>query len=163
MRRNSASACDNVKGELYFARMTNKTRPPKARHSAGIEERIFQALLLAADHLLQGEIEVLKQEDLTFPQYNVLRILRGARKEAMANSVIAQRMLARDSDLTRLLGRLAARGLLRRRRDAGDRRVITAADVGAQHRVGARREPGRALSWRAEWTTWPASPAPCLT
>jgi DNA-binding MarR family transcriptional regulator len=92
-----------------------------------LEERVFQDLMLAADHLLRGEIEVLRVADLTFPQYNVLRILRGARPEALSCGTISERMLTRDSDLTRLLDRLEGRGLVRRVRDARDRRMVTAA------------------------------------
>ena len=106
----------------------------KARHGAGIEEKIFQALVLAADHLLQAELEVLRAADLSFPQYNVLRILRGARPHALSAGQISARMLARDSDLTRLLDRLDERRLVKRRRDEFDRRVVTAAitDAGLQ-------------------------------
>lgn len=90
-----------------------------------IQERVFQSLMLAADHLLRGEIEVLRVADLTFPQYNVLRILRGARPEALSCGTISQRMLTRDSDLTRLLDRLEERGLVTRVRDSRDRRMVT--------------------------------------
>jgi DNA-binding MarR family transcriptional regulator len=90
-----------------------------------VEERVFQSLMLAADHLLRGEIEVLRVADLTFPQYNVLRILRGARPEPLPCGTISQRMLTRDSDLTRLLDKLEPRRLVRRDRDARDRRTVT--------------------------------------
>jgi DNA-binding MarR family transcriptional regulator len=101
---------------------------------ASIEERVFQSLMLAADHLLRGEIEVLRVADLTFPQYNVLRILRGAGPEALSCGTISLRMLTRDSDLTRLLDRLEERRLVRRDRDARDRRTVTATitDAGLQ-------------------------------
>lgn len=92
-----------------------------------LEERVFQALMLAADHLLRAEVEVLRVADLTFPQYNVLRILRGARPDALSCGTISQRMLTRDSDLTRLLDRLEERGLVKRVRDARDRRQVNAA------------------------------------
>lgn len=68
---------------------------------------------------------MLRVADLTFPQYNVLRILRGARPEALSCGTISQRMLTRDSDLTRLLDRLDERGLIRRARDPLDRRSVT--------------------------------------
>ena len=90
--------------------------------------------MLAADHLLRGELEVLRGAELTFSQYNVLRILRGARPEALSCGTISQRMMTRDSDLTRLLDRLEERGLIERIRDARDRRMVTAAvtDAGLQ-------------------------------
>jgi DNA-binding MarR family transcriptional regulator len=93
---------------------------------ASIEERVFQSLMLAADHLLKGEIDVLRVADLTFPQYNVLRILRGSRSEPLSCGTISQRMLTRDSDLTRLLDRLEERRLVQRGRDPHDRRTVTA-------------------------------------
>jgi DNA-binding MarR family transcriptional regulator len=101
---------------------------------ASLEERVFQSLMLAADHLLRGEIEVLRLADLTFPQYNVLRILRGARAEPLSCGTISQRMLTRDSDLTRLLDKLEERRLVRRDRDPRDRRTVTATitDAGLQ-------------------------------
>jgi DNA-binding MarR family transcriptional regulator len=108
--------------------MTDATDPTRARGpELSLEERVFQSLMLAADHLLRGEIEVLRVADLTFPQYNVLRILRGARPKALSCGTISQRMLTRDSDLTRLLDRLEERGLVTRVRDARDRRMVTAA------------------------------------
>ncbi len=100
---------------------------PKARGVPGnLEETVFQSLLLAADRLLRGEIEVLRVADLTFPLYNVLRILRGARPEGLSCGEISERMLSRDSDLTRLLDRLEERGFVNRTRDANDRRIVMA-------------------------------------
>jgi DNA-binding MarR family transcriptional regulator len=108
--------------------MPKVTEPPRARSvHATLEEQVFQSLLLAADHLLRGEVEVLRLADLTFSQYNVLRILRGAGREALASGTIAQRMISRDSDLTRLLDRLEERRLVERARDPQDRRTVTAA------------------------------------
>jgi DNA-binding MarR family transcriptional regulator len=107
--------------------MTHAAEIPRARSAQlSLEERVFQSLMLAADYLLSGEIEVLRVADLTFPQYNVLRILRGARPQALSNGTISQRMLTRDSDLTRLLDRLEERGLAERIRSSRDRRVVTA-------------------------------------
>jgi DNA-binding MarR family transcriptional regulator len=108
--------------------MTPATDEARARGpELSLEERVFRSLMLAADHLLRGEIEVLRVADLTFAQYNVLRILRGARPEALSCGTISQRMVTRDSDLTRLLDRLEARGLVKRLRDRRDRRMVTAA------------------------------------
>ena len=108
------------------AAVSTRARGPEL----SLEERVFQSLMLAADHLLRGEIEVLRAADLTFPQYNVLRILRGARPEALSCGTISQRMLTRDSDLTRLLDRLEERGLVTRHRHSHDRRTVTAAITG---------------------------------
>jgi DNA-binding MarR family transcriptional regulator len=91
---------------------------------ATVEEAVFLNALRTAEHLLHGEVEVLRQADLTFPQYNVLRILRGAPAHRLACGEISERMVTRDSDITRLLDRLEARGLVERGRDQRDRRVV---------------------------------------
>jgi len=67
--------------------------------------------------------QVLKTEDLSATQYNVLRILRGA-PEGLACGEVANRMLTRDPDITRLLDRLEKRGLTSRCREAKDRRTV---------------------------------------
>ena len=61
---------------------------------------------------------------LTNTQYNVLRILRGSHPAKLACSDIAERMIERDPDVTRLIDRLATRGLVTRSRSRRDRRVV---------------------------------------
>src|SRR5215469_2382140 len=73
--------------------------------------------------LSRSMIHVLKAEDLSATQYNVLRILRGA-PEGLTCGEIANRMITRDPDITRLLDRLEKRHLISRRRGAKDRRMV---------------------------------------
>lgn len=61
--------------------------------------------------------------NLSPSQYNVLRILRGTR-EPLSCSEISNRMVTRDSDLTRLLVGLEARGLVERQRSSTDARRV---------------------------------------
>ena len=90
---------------------------------ASPEETAFLDLFRTCDLLSRGPAEVLKTEDLSPTQYNVLRILRGAPK-GLPCGEIAGRMITRDPDITRLLDRLAKRGLIARRRETSDRRVV---------------------------------------
>jgi DNA-binding MarR family transcriptional regulator len=99
---------------------------PGRNGTSGLEARVFEGLVRAADHLLQGRLELLRLADLTFPQYSVLRILRGALPRGLSCGAISEQMLTRDSDLTRLLDRLAGRELVARTREPRDRRVVTA-------------------------------------
>lgn len=85
---------------------------------------MFVGLLRAADALLRDLDQLLKPADLSSTQYNVLRILRGAGPEGLACREIGERMLTRDPDITRLLDRLEARGLVSRARERSDRRVV---------------------------------------
>jgi len=89
------------------------------------EAEAYVNILRTADALSRPIEQVLGSAGLSSPQYNVLRILRGAGADGLACREIGERMIARDPDITRLLDRLEKRGLLRRARDQRDRRVIT--------------------------------------
>ena len=93
---------------------------------ASPEEEAYLSILRTAEALSWGVSETLKGSDLTPAQYNVLRILRGAGEEGATCGQISERMVTKDSDITRLLERLDAHGLITRARDVQDRRYITA-------------------------------------
>jgi len=73
--------------------------------------------------LSRGLVGVLRSEDLSSTQYNVLRILRGA-PDGLPCGEIAGRMITRDPDVTRLLDRLEKRKLITRSRETRDRRTV---------------------------------------
>ena len=92
--------------------------------SLPLEDRIFISLQKTADTLgLQAE-QLFKPHGLTGTQYNVLRILRGAEPDGLPCSVIGDRMISHDPDMTRLLDRMEKRGLITRARQINDRRVV---------------------------------------
>ena len=95
----------------------------KGRGGAGPEEAVFLELLRTTDMLSRGLLNILKREDVSATQYNVLRILRGA-PEGLPCGEIAKRMITRDPDVTRLLDRLEKRELISRSREARDRRTV---------------------------------------
>ena len=70
-------------------------------------------------------IEALKPFDITPTQYNVLRILRGARPDGLCREDIRQRLISQVPDVTRLLDRMEEAGLVGRERDSADRRLVT--------------------------------------
>src|SRR5690606_27540187 len=77
--------------------------------------------------LLDTEIsETLKPHGLTPTQYNVLRILRGAGEEGYCRYEVGDRLVTAVPDVTRLLDRLEAVGLVDRARDPKDRRHVRA-------------------------------------
>ena len=86
---------------------------------------MFLDLLRTTDILSRALVAVLKTEDLSANQYNVLRILRGS-PDGLPCSEIASRMITRDPDITRLLDRLEKRGLISRCRETKDRRMVMA-------------------------------------
>src|SRR5207245_9100987 len=106
--------------------MKEKTQSRNKRPPPGCpEEAAFLDLMRTTDMLSRGLIHVLKAEDLSATQYNVLRILRGS-PEGLACGEIASRMITRDPDVTRLLDRLEKRSLISRCRETKDRRTVMA-------------------------------------
>src|SRR5208282_3077495 len=100
-----------------------------------LEAEVFLNLMRTADALSRGAEEILKLAGLSHTQYNVLRILRGAGEQGLCCREVAERMITRDPDITRLLDRMERRGLLTRSRDSQDRRVITVRITSAGQKV----------------------------
>lgn len=87
------------------------------------EQQAFVNLARTFDRLRHAFTALFKGYGITEPQYNVLRILRGAR-EGLPCSQIGERMIQRVPDVTRLLDRLETGGFVTRHRDGADRRVV---------------------------------------
>ena len=67
--------------------------------------------------------EFLKPYNLSSPQFNILRILRGA-KDWMVMSEVKHRMVEKAPNATRLADKLLDKGFIERRRSDTDRRVV---------------------------------------
>jgi DNA-binding MarR family transcriptional regulator len=88
------------------------------------EEEAFLNLFRTTT-LLQADFERLfKRCGISEPQYNVLRILRGAGPGGLPSTEIAGRMITRVPDITRLVDRLEVAKLVERCRTPEDRRVV---------------------------------------
>jgi DNA-binding MarR family transcriptional regulator len=111
-----------------------------------LEAEVFVGLQVAANRALDPWARFLRQEaGLTPNQYNVLRILRGASPTGLTCGQIAERMITRDPDVTRLTDRLVRAGLARRERGAGDRRVVEVGITDAGRGVLARLDRNKAV------------------
>lgn len=100
-------------------------RLKQARFNSPQQEALL-SLAVAAGTLSDLVDEICEEHDLTRQQYNVLRILRGVYPEGHARCAIAERMVERAPDVTRLVDRLQARGLVRRNRGGHDHRQAIA-------------------------------------
>ena len=87
----------------------------------------YLAVVRTAEDLQRGFNELFKASDLSFAQYNVLRILRGAGADGLTCGGVSERLVQHDPDVTRLLDRLEKRSLIERHRDQKDRRVVRTA------------------------------------
>jgi DNA-binding MarR family transcriptional regulator len=84
----------------------------------------YVAVIQAAEVMQRGITELLKRSHLTTAQYNVLRVLRGAGDAGLACGQVGDRLIRHDPDVTRLVDRLARRGLVTRARERTDRRIV---------------------------------------
>lgn len=88
------------------------------------EQEAALNLARTQDYLLQPFARLFAGHGISPPQYNVLRILRGAGGDGLPCQEIAGRMVTRMPDITRLVDRLEGAGLVERRRTREDRRVV---------------------------------------
>lgn len=102
--------------------MARKQRDKDASSNAA--HKVFIDLVRTESEKMREVNSFLSEYDLTAPQYNVLRILRGAGKDGLPCGKISERMLTQLPDITRLVDRLANEGYVTREHSAGDRRVI---------------------------------------
>lgn len=95
----------------------------KPKPGSSPEEVAHLEMMRTAEALSHRSAQVFKAHDLSSTQYNVLRILRGA-PEGLPCGEIGNRMVTRDSDITRLLDRLEKRSLVSRCRETKNRRTV---------------------------------------
>jgi DNA-binding MarR family transcriptional regulator len=82
------------------------------------------AVLRTADVVRRRLAAAVEPAGVTLPQYNVLRILRGAHPEPLTTSAVAERLIEQTPGVTRLLDRLEAQGWVARARCHDDRRLV---------------------------------------
>jgi DNA-binding MarR family transcriptional regulator len=81
-------------------------------------------LLFSASWHSNRQREVLQPFDITLQQFNVLRILRGQHPGSISTSVIKERMLDRNSDVSRIVDRLVQRDLVGKQTCPSDKRLV---------------------------------------
>lgn len=75
------------------------------------------------DRLRAYEDEVFAEYELTAQQYNLLRLLRAAHSPA-PTLALAEQLISRAPDITRMIDKLETRGLITRARSTKDRREV---------------------------------------
>ena len=90
-----------------------------------LQQEVFLEVLRTGNAMVDDLVELLRPYGLTQPQYNVLRILRGAQPDGLPTGEVGQRMVvSREPDVTRLLVRMEENGLVQRERRAENRRFV---------------------------------------
>ncbi len=89
------------------------------------QQKAMLNVLFTANWFRTQQTALFKPHGISPQQYNILRILRGA-KDRMKMQDVKGRMIDRAPNATRLTDKLIAKGLVMRERCAEDRRVIYA-------------------------------------
>ena len=87
------------------------------------QQKAMLNILFTANWLRTIQVGLFKPYGISPQQYNILRILRGA-KGRMNMQNVKQRMVDRAPNATRLTDKLIAKGLVERERCEADRRVV---------------------------------------
>ena len=88
------------------------------------EGDVFLVILRMAEVFTRALSEILEPFRLTVSQYHVLQTLKQTDQQGLTCGEVGERLSTRDPDITRLLDRLEILGLVARRRERPDRRVV---------------------------------------
>ncbi|HZL91484.1 MAG TPA: MarR family transcriptional regulator [Pirellulaceae bacterium] len=100
------------------------SKDTRRRRFDSAEQEAYLNLWRSYDLLKRIEDKLFEKWDLTAQQYNVLRLLRGEHPGTVPTLSLARRLVSPAPDITRMLDKLEARGLVERRRPADNRRVV---------------------------------------
>jgi len=84
----------------------------------------IHAIIRTGHWITDGVSKELKQFDIYEPQFNVLRILRGAKGKPISVNTILERMVQRSSNVTRIVDKLEQKELVERTLCPNDRRKM---------------------------------------
>jgi DNA-binding MarR family transcriptional regulator len=96
----------------------------KAKGFQSEQEKAFVNLIFTAAHFESLFLQLVKAYDISSPQYNVLRILRGQHPDTMLGGDLQSRMLHNKSNSTRLVDKLVDKGLVDRTKNPEDKRQM---------------------------------------
>ena len=86
--------------------------------------RAYLNVMYTGVWLHQKVSQMLKPYDITEPQYNVLRILKGQKGNSMNLYEIQNRMIQKMSNVSRLIDKLLSKGLVERKECKDNRRRV---------------------------------------
>lgn len=89
-----------------------------------MSKKVILNVLFAHNIIVERLNAILKPLDISAEQFNVLRILRGQKNKAINMTSIQERMIARNSNTTRLVDKLLLKNYVSRATCASNRRVI---------------------------------------
>lgn len=97
-----------------------------------IKQKVFKSeyqkayinVVYTSGWLQTRQAAVFRSYDLTLPQYNILRILRGQHPKPATINLLIERMLDKTSNASRIVDKLEVKGLVTRTPCEHDRRTV---------------------------------------
>ena len=96
----------------------------KSIHKMAISTKTVINIMYTSRIIEESITGILKSHDLTIPQYNVLRILRGQKGNPANLSTLQERMIDKSSNTTRLVDKLIKKGWVNRQVCEKNRRKV---------------------------------------
>ena len=87
------------------------------------EEKVLMAMVRAAEIFKRAHSAIFRNYGLSFPQYNILRVLDASRNGINRISEVSRIMLVPGANMTGLTKRLEKNGFIIRKSDPSDERV----------------------------------------
>ena len=87
------------------------------------KQKASVGLMYVAALIRKHQESILGREQLTYQQFNILRILRGQNMQAISINVIKERMVDQTSDVSRITDRMSKGGLITIKPNKNDKRV----------------------------------------
>ena len=88
-----------------------------------IQHKALVNIRFTSSWLRQNQQRVMDKYEITMPQFNILRILRGAKSSLNVNT-LKERMIEKSPNLTRLMDKLLEKNLIHRIRCDNDKRSL---------------------------------------
>ena len=118
---------------------TEKSSKPQTSRFDSLEQEVYLNLWRTYDRLRAIEDALFAPRGITSQQYNVLRLLAAHHPKPVPTLTIADRMISRAPDITRMLDKLEAASFIQRTRPLENRRLvlisITTGGLGLLHEI----------------------------
>ena len=87
------------------------------------QQKAIVNIRITSNYLVNMQNAFVFHYDLTMPQFNILRILRGAKSQINVNTV-KERMIEKSPNTTRLMDKLIDKELIKRNKSKDDKRLV---------------------------------------
>lgn len=94
------------------------------RSDLDINEKVMMGIVKTSELFKKDSLAIFKKYGLTFPQYNVLRVLQASQGEHNTMGNVSKIMLVSGGNITGIAKRLEMNGFITRKRATEDDRVI---------------------------------------